>query len=174
MLPRLGHWLAAVLFSLGCGWGVFLISKHVGLLNLEEVAAHWLELVASAIDGVVNRLSQVPSVVELSPEVQTLFREPHNVHAASRANVYLEQLKHRLGGLELYVLNDKGVVVAASNWNQPSSFVGKRPPNPLLDRGQIQGQEVVGAAGCQRWGSRQAMSACLVVGRRAITSRRYA
>jgi hypothetical protein len=50
----------------------------------------------------------------------------------------------------------------------------KRPPNPLLDRGQIQGQEVVGAAGCQRWGSRQAMSACLVVGRRAITSRRYA
>lgn len=125
MLPRLGHWLAAVLFSLGCGWGVFLISKHVGLLNLEEVAAHRLELVASAIDGVVNRLSQVPSVVELSPEVQTLFREPHNVHAASRANVYLEQLKHRLGGLELYVLNDKGVVVAASNWNQPSSFVGE-------------------------------------------------
>lgn len=80
----------------------------MGLLNLEEVAAHRLELVASAIDGVVNRLSQVPSVVELSPEVQTLFREPHNVHAASRANVYLEQLANWLGGLELYVLNDKG------------------------------------------------------------------
>ncbi len=50
----------------------------------------------------------------------------------------------------------------------------KRPPNPLLDRSQVQGQEVVGAAGCQRWGSRQAMSVCLVVGRRVMTSRRYA
>lgn len=50
----------------------------------------------------------------------------------------------------------------------------KRPPNPLLDRSQVQGQAAVGAAGCQRWGSRQAMSACLVVGRRAMTSRRYA
>lgn len=50
----------------------------------------------------------------------------------------------------------------------------KRPPNALLARGWIQVQAVVGAAGCQRWGSREEMSACLVVGRRVMTSRRYA
>lgn len=53
-------------------------------------------------------------------------------------------------------------------------FKGKRPPNALLARGWIQVQAVVGAAGCQRWGSREEMSACLVVGRRVMTSRRYA
>lgn len=52
--------------------------------------------------------------------------------------------------------------------------LGKRPPNALLARGWIQVQAVVGAAGCQRWGSREEMSACLVVGRRVMTSRRYA
>ncbi len=50
--------------------------------------------------------------------------------------------------------------------------LSKRPPNALLARGWIQVQAVVGAAGCQRWGSREEMSACLVVGRRVITSRK--
>lgn len=53
-------------------------------------------------------------------------------------------------------------------------LMGKRPPNALLARGWIQVQAVVGTAGCQRWGSREEMSACLVVGRRVMTSRRYA
>ena len=55
-----------------------------------------------------------------------------------------------------------------------TGLYGKRPPNALLARGWIQVQAVVGAAGCQRWGSREEMSACLVVGRRVMTSRRYA
>lgn len=55
-----------------------------------------------------------------------------------------------------------------------AAFGRKRPPNALLARGWIQVQAVVGAAGCQRWGSREEMSACLVVGRRVMTSRRYA
>lgn len=55
-----------------------------------------------------------------------------------------------------------------------ASVDSKRPPNALLARGWIQVQAVVGAAGCQRWGSREEMSACLVVGRRVMTSRRYA
>lgn len=56
----------------------------------------------------------------------------------------------------------------------PAWDICKRPPNALLARGWIQVQAVVGAAGCQRWGSREEMSACLVVGRRVMTSRRYA
>ena len=58
--------------------------------------------------------------------------------------------------------------------DQHGRLQSKRPPNALLARGWIQVQAVVGAAGCQRWGSREEMSACLVVGRRVMTSRRYA
>lgn len=62
----------------------------------------------------------------------------------------------------------------ADFYSADAYFKGKRPPNALLARGWIQVQAVVGAAGCQRWGSREEMSACLVVGRRVMTSRRYA
>lgn len=49
---------------------------------------------------------------------------------------------------------------------------GKRTANPLLDPRWVQRQAVVAAGGCQWWGSKLAMSACLVVGRRAMTSHR--
>ena len=68
-------------------------------------------------------------------------------------------------------------VLAHQDWTLQQSvrhLKRKRPPNALLARGWIQVQAVVGAAGCQRWGSREEMSACLVVGRRVMTSRRYA
>ena len=129
VMLRLAHLVLALLFSGGCGWGVYLVSKHVGLRNLEDGAEHRLELVANAIDGMVNWLSQVPAVVELNPQVLALFQTPKGeaipVTVVRRANVFLEQLNQRLGGLELYVLNDKGVVVAASNWNRPGSFLGE-------------------------------------------------
>ncbi len=80
-----------------------------------------------------------------------------------------ENLRRRLRDA---LQNHPGLYVRVDQEN--GQILCKRPPNPLLDRSQVQGQEVVGAAGCQRWGSRQAMSVCLVVGRRAITSRRYA
>lgn len=81
-----------------------------------------------------------------------------------------------LGEMIRYHYDSRMHVLLAFQHNPdgPLHVIRKRPPNALLARGWIQVQAVVGAAGCQRWGSREEMSACLVVGRRVMTSRRYA
>jgi two-component system C4-dicarboxylate transport sensor histidine kinase DctB len=119
--------LAAFLLVIGLiGVGGYGVSEYQGMQTLRSDAGHRLDLFAAAVDGIVNRFAHIPATIQLNDEVQTLMREPHNPRRVNSANRFLEQLNKTIGTIAVFVLNERGVVLASSNWNSPgNSFVGE-------------------------------------------------
>ena len=99
-------------------------SELQGLDTLRADANHRLDLFAAAVDGILNRYAHIPATIQLNPEILTLLRNPRPDTVAT-ANRYLEQLNAHIGSIAIFVVDQRGIVRAASNWNRPDSFVGE-------------------------------------------------
>ncbi|MCE1186464.1 MAG: ATP-binding protein [Rhodocyclales bacterium] len=119
--------LAAFLLVIGLiGIGGYGVSEYQGVQTLRNDASHRLDLFAAAVDGIINRYAHIPATIQLNDEVQTLMHEPRNPKRVNAANRFLEQLNNTIGAIAIFVLNERGIVLASSNWNVPnSSFVGE-------------------------------------------------
>ena len=80
---------------------------HVGLLNSE-----------------LQKFRLLPLVLSENPEIAPALRGGDPV-AERRLNATLELLAARTDAAAIYVINRGGRTVAASNWRQPTSFVGQ-------------------------------------------------
>lgn len=79
---------------------------------------------ALALRGVATRFSHLPYMASLQPAVQELLLQPTSDTHRKQVNGYLEEVNRRAGALALYLMAPDGVTLAASNWQEPSSFVG--------------------------------------------------
>ena len=116
--PSLRRLLGIVLAGLAvglAGWSGFRISEQHGTLALRDESNHRLDLFASAVEGMVKRLEHVPATIQLNQDVQALLLEPRHALRVSRVNDYLRRLNAHLGSLAVFVLDERGVVVASSN-----------------------------------------------------------
>ncbi len=83
-----------------------------------------LQLYAQSIHTLVERFRSVPEVLALDSDIKSLLRAPTDSLLRSTLNERLEQLNTAAGSNVLYLLNDKGETLVASNWRDWSSFVG--------------------------------------------------
>jgi len=107
--------LLALLTVLAAGWSGFVLSERHGLALLRDDADHRLDLFASAAQGAIRRLEHIPATIQLNREVQALLLEPHHALRVSAANSYLRRLNAHLGSLAVFVLDERGIVVATSS-----------------------------------------------------------
>ncbi|NRT56136.1 sensor histidine kinase [Sphaerotilus uruguayifluvii] len=103
---------AAVALS---GWTGFVLSERHGMALMREDANHRLDLFASAVQGMIKRLEHIPATIQLNREIQALLLEPHHALRVSAANSYLRRLNAHLGSLAVFVLDERGIVVASSS-----------------------------------------------------------
>lgn len=103
----------------------FQLSARQGMAAVQSNASHRLELFASAVEGMLNRLEHVPATIQLNKDVLAMLRMPQQAERAEPVNAYLKELNAQLGSMAVYVLNERGIVVAASNSGEPGSFVGE-------------------------------------------------
>lgn len=82
--------------------------------DLQTDVSHRLELFSSAVEGMIQRLEHVPATVQLSEEVQRLFHGPRNAALRQQADRYLQRLNAFMGGIAIYVLDERGAIVASS------------------------------------------------------------
>lgn len=83
--------------------------------QLRAESNHQLDLFAAAVQGMVRRLEPMPATVQLSTEVQALLRQPGDPARVQAASSYLRRLNAHLGGVQLFVQDQRGIVLAASD-----------------------------------------------------------
>lgn len=116
----------ALLLVIGLiGFGGYRASEYQGMQTLRTDAGHRLDLFAAAVDGIVNRYAHIPATIQLSEEVLALLRKPRPAGSVASANRFLERLNGHIGSLAIFVMDERGTVLASSNWKQPDSFVGE-------------------------------------------------
>ncbi len=86
-------------------------------------AATATALHAAVLRSELERHRSLPMVLAQDPDLQALLARP-DAAAVNRLNHKFESLARETRAAVIYVLDARGVAVAASNWNQPISFVG--------------------------------------------------
>ncbi|CAA2101715.1 sensor histidine kinase [Variovorax paradoxus] len=125
-LPRwrfwgaIGLWLCLIA---GGGALAYLVGERAGIRSLQQGTLHRLDIYATSLRSELSRYEYLPQVVSLSPDVLDLLRKPHDSSLQLDANVYLETVNAHAQASAIYVMNENGLTLAASNWNQPGSFV---------------------------------------------------
>lgn len=107
--------LLALGLMLLAGWGAFTVSVQRRTEQLRAESNHQLDLFAAAVQGMVRRLEPMPATVQLSTEVQALLRQPGDPARVQAASSYLRRLNAHLGGVQLFVQDQRGIVLAASD-----------------------------------------------------------
>jgi two-component system C4-dicarboxylate transport sensor histidine kinase DctB len=108
-------WLAALVFVGGSAVLGYLSFERNAVDDLQTNVSHRLELFSSAVEGMIQRLEHVPATVQLSEEVQRLFHGPRNAALRQQADRYLQRLNAFMGGIAIYVLDERGAIVASSS-----------------------------------------------------------
>ena len=112
--------LCTALAAVGVAWA---LAQRVGIERLHDTGSHKLDLYAASLDSALGKYEYLPSVAALRNEVVELLRNPNPV-LEHTVNVYLAEVNAGAHSAVLYVLDTRGLTVAASNWNEEASFVG--------------------------------------------------
>jgi two-component system C4-dicarboxylate transport sensor histidine kinase DctB len=86
-------------------------------------AATATALHAAVLRSELERHRSLPMVLAQDPDLQALLAHP-DADAVNRLNRKFEGLARETRAAVIYVLDARGLALAASNWNQPISFVG--------------------------------------------------
>ncbi|MFC3608152.1 sensor histidine kinase [Stutzerimonas tarimensis] len=125
--PRLPIIALATLMVLGLVCSLWL-AGHMAERRLLEARAQeaqgQLDLYAQAIHTQVERSRAVPALLALDEPIRDLLQHPNDSSLRQALNRRLEQQNRAAGSTVLYLLDRQGTTLAASNWREPSSFVG--------------------------------------------------
>ncbi|WP_395942810.1 ATP-binding protein [Brevundimonas sp.] len=116
----LAGWLAAILIVAGLAGEAV---RQDATQELERKASASAALHAAVLRAELEKQRSAPFILASDPDVGALLSAPTRTDA-DRVDRKLERLVAQTRAAVIYVLDARGLTLAASNWNQPTSFVG--------------------------------------------------
>ena len=120
-------WLAvlAAFVVLGLVTGaIYARAIQITFGDLQERGENTLRLAEASLRGQLARFERLPGLLAEERAVRSLLLAPEDQALVGQANLYLRETARRLGASDIYVMHRDGVTLAASNFDQPHSFVG--------------------------------------------------
>lgn len=111
--------LAGLSLVLGAGWQ----SGRWARDGLATALHGRLEVYGQSLDAMLRRFDHLPATLALDPTLGRLARD-HDPALVGPVNDYLRTVSQRTGANVLYLIGTDGTTLAASNWNEPGSYVG--------------------------------------------------
>ncbi|WP_304616296.1 sensor histidine kinase [Paracoccus sp. (in: a-proteobacteria)] len=118
-IPRLALLLVLVA---GASLAAGSLARQGGMARLDAELQGRVALAGHAIETQIERYRYLPAVIAEDARILDLLAEPGG--PAGAANAYLRIARELSGADELYLLDARGVTLAASNHAEPGSFVG--------------------------------------------------
>ena len=88
-----------------------------------------IEVDSLGLHGVAAKYRYLPFTAAQHPAVLSALRDPADAGAIQAANLYLAAVNQVAGSEALYLMDSRGLTVAASNWNEHPTFVGQSYAN---------------------------------------------
>ncbi len=104
--------------------GLFLHARHQGLAQIRQDAEASLGRYIINLRHQLARHRDLPKLLASQQQLKALLSDPGNPHKTSAANRYLAWVNATMGATDSYLINSNGLTLAASNWDQPRSFIG--------------------------------------------------
>ncbi|MEE4255269.1 MAG: ATP-binding protein [Desulfuromusa sp.] len=121
-IPPIWMLVLGVLLATGLVWQATSWVYNDALNKLTKVGEERLTLYSGTLHEALSRYAYIPYVLSQNANVKILLKTTFNQNLV---NQYLRSLNSEAGSEALYVMNAIGDTLAASNWQEPLSFVGK-------------------------------------------------
>lgn len=113
-----------LLFVLTClvSWvlGSFVGYRQVERESLDE-SFRYSQLVANEL----NRYRPIPELMAQHPVLLDVLREPDNAELVLAANEEMKRMATIVASSDVYLMNTRGLTIAANNYQLPTSFIGR-------------------------------------------------
>ncbi|PSJ46323.1 sensor histidine kinase [Zobellella endophytica] len=113
-----------MLFALLLAW-IWHGSWQRQAVEQELRAQQQLLVYRAALESEIARFENIPRALRSHPVLTRALASPDDVEAVQQANRLLAQLAADTGVEALYMMDERGDTLAASNWDQPHSFIGQ-------------------------------------------------
>jgi two-component system, NtrC family, C4-dicarboxylate transport sensor histidine kinase DctB len=117
-------WIAFATIAAAILISTYLAADRLGHERLRQEGLHRLELYAAALESELAKYEYLPDLLTLERDIISLLRNPADSTLVRAANERLEGINRSSRTAVLYILDDKGLTLASSNWNEEASFVG--------------------------------------------------
>jgi two-component system, NtrC family, C4-dicarboxylate transport sensor histidine kinase DctB len=124
---RVTLWIAAAVTVLALALGARLVLvQAIGgqFQQLEARAQNTLALAQSSLRGQLARYERLPALLGENRALRSVLLAPRDPELIMAANLHLRETARILGASDIYVMYQDGLTLAASNFDQPHSFVG--------------------------------------------------
>ncbi|MFT3720983.1 ATP-binding protein [Pseudorhodoferax sp.] len=116
--------LAGLLVALAA-WAGYRAAFSQGLAMQRQAADRRLELAAARLDAQLARFDFLPSLLKTSPEVMRFLATGADAALGDTVNQYLQSLNAIAGTENLYIIDRRGVAVAAGDFARPGTPLGR-------------------------------------------------
>ena len=106
------------------GWVAFEISLTGAIRGAETQAQRRLALFDRTLETIIERFHYLPAAIAQARETRQALDHPDDPLAVEAANGFLSKLNETAGASEIFLMDENGSVVAASNWWTLTSLVG--------------------------------------------------
>jgi diguanylate cyclase (GGDEF)-like protein len=103
----------------------FYLSSRHGMDHIHEDAERGVDSFSSALFAPTDKYSYLPNLVANHPAIIDALIGKGDVVRQAKANHFLEHLNVTAKTDTIYITNDRGLTIAASNWQDRQSFIGK-------------------------------------------------
>ena len=104
-------------------YAAYRVARHVEVESLIAETSHRQELYVANLESEMRRYEYLPQVVGFDPRVLHLLADAGDASLKQAVNLQLQTVSELTGAAAIYIMNLQGMTLAASNWDQPSSFV---------------------------------------------------
>lgn len=112
-----------VFYAVAFQGGALATRNYMDEASLQASSA--LRLAVSALSGHLSRYEPLPALIADHDGLKDLIVHPDDSSLRDTANVYLKDINRLLESSDIYVMTLDGNTIAASNYDQPASFVGQ-------------------------------------------------
>lgn len=100
------------------------VTRETAMSDLLRRSQSDLQLYMANIRRELEKYDYLPALLSKDASLAGLLRHPADDDARQRVNHYLALVAQTSNASDVYLMDGDGVTLAASNWNQPDSFVG--------------------------------------------------
>ena len=124
MLRRFRVLLGILALLAIAGFVAYDYSLKAGIRERQGIAARRLEGFSAALFSPMDKYGYLPEITAGHPLVVGALEHPGDSTRVRALNAYLEDLNRTARTEAIYVLDERGLTIAASNWRDPVTFLG--------------------------------------------------
>ncbi|QKE65442.1 sensor histidine kinase [Aquipseudomonas campi] len=128
LTPRRPRWRSLALLALLLApllWPLQQLAERYYRDELIEQNRQTLDLYVANLLGTLRRFEVLPPILGNLPDLRGALLQPGDAAALDKANLLLKRVREQTGADVIYLLDAAGDTRAASNHDQPDSFIGR-------------------------------------------------